>query len=88
VIAKELRRIARQATLEGRGAAALDAIKEMERRLRQAPADLGEPLYRLPALRMQIRSGIIRPLVIDFAICEDRLVVYLKGVKLLPQDAA
>jgi hypothetical protein len=44
---------------------------------------LGEPLYRLPVLRMQVRSVAIRPLSVAFAVCEDRPLVYINAVKLL-----
>ena len=48
------------------------------------PYDFGEPLYRLPALRMQIRHGAILPLFIDYGVCEDRPLVFIRGVTLLP----
>jgi len=83
VIAKRLQQIQRKASLQGRGEAVLVAFRQMIRRLIQDPMNLGEPLYRLPVLRMQIRSCVIRPLVLDFAVCEDRPLVFIKGVELL-----
>jgi hypothetical protein len=41
----------------------------------------GEPAYRLPGLHMQVRTVIVRPLVVDYAICEDLPLVFIKGVK-------
>jgi hypothetical protein len=82
-IAQRLRQVQHQANLEGRGLEALSAFREMVRRLRRDPMDVGEPLYRLPALRMQVRQVAIRPLFIDFAVCEDRPLVILRGVTLL-----
>jgi hypothetical protein len=32
---------------------------------------------------MQVRTIVIRPLVVDFAVCEDHPLVFIKGVKLL-----
>jgi hypothetical protein len=32
---------------------------------------------------MQVRTVIIRPVVVDFGVCEDRPLVFIKGVKLL-----
>jgi hypothetical protein len=64
----------------------LDAIRQILKRLQQDPMDFGEPLYRLPALRMQICHGAVGPLFIDFAICEDQPLVFIKGVTLLGQQ--
>jgi hypothetical protein len=49
------------------------------------PGHVGEPIYRLPSLRMQIRTVVARPLVADFAVREDRPLMFIKGVKLLSQ---
>jgi len=37
----------------------------------------GEPLFRLPALRMRVRQVAIRPLYINYAVCEDHPLVFL-----------
>jgi hypothetical protein len=50
------------------------------------PLDVGEPAYRLPTLRMQVRTVIVRPLVVDFGVCEDQPDVFIKGVKLLSDE--
>jgi hypothetical protein len=83
VITQKLRDIQRQATEEGRGEAVLAAIRQIYQRLQQDPMDFGEPLYRLPVLRMQVRHGGIGPLFIDFALCEDTPLVFIKGATLL-----
>ncbi len=62
------------------------AFRHIYLRLQQDPNAFGEPLYRLPALRMQVRTVAVRPLVVDFAICEDRLIVFIKGVMLLAEQ--
>jgi hypothetical protein len=82
-IIKRLKRLQRQATGEDRGEDFLAAVREVFRRLRLEPTTLGEPLYRLPVMRMQIRTVAVRPLVVDFGVCEDRALVFIKGVKLL-----
>jgi hypothetical protein len=83
-IVEDFRRVQRQAAAEGRGEQALSAVKRIYRQLQQHPTDAGEPAYRLPGLRMQVRTIVIRPLVVDYAVCEDRPIVFIKGVKLLP----
>jgi hypothetical protein len=58
-------------------------FREIADRLQLDPLNLGEPLYRLPALGMQIGSGAIRPLAVDFGICENKPLVFIRTVKLL-----
>lgn len=59
------------------------AFRQIVERLQRDPAEAGEPSYRLPAMRMQIRRIAVRPLVVDFALCEDRPLVFIKGAFLL-----
>jgi hypothetical protein len=61
----------------------LSAFRQIVDELVHNPSRFGEALYRLPAMRMQVRCGVIRPLVVDFAVCEDRPVVFIKGGTLL-----
>ena len=83
LIAQAFLRLQRQAAREGRGEELLQATRAVHERLRDNPTEFGEPLYQLPALRMSVRCAIVRPLVIDFAVCEDRPVVFIKAVRLL-----
>ena len=82
-IAEALRRLQRQASREGRGKVFLSALRKAVEGLRRRATELGEPLYRLPALRMQVRLVVIGPLVIDYAVSEDQPLVFFKSVKLL-----
>jgi len=61
----------------------LGALRTAVERLQRDPTDFGEPLYRLPALRMDIRCAVVRPLSIHFAICEDEPLIMIQAVKLL-----
>jgi hypothetical protein len=83
VIALALKDAQRQATLEGRGPEALAAIRTIRQHLATDPVRFGELLYRLPALRMEVRCGIVLPLAVHFAVCEDQPLVFINGVKLL-----
>jgi hypothetical protein len=78
-----IRRIHRQAWLQGRGNAVTRALRHSIRRLELDPFQVGEAAYHLPGLRMQVRTVSVRPLIVDYAICEDRPLVFIKGVKLL-----
>ncbi len=84
VIAETIRQLQRQAARQGRGREFLEAFRTVVTRLGNDPTEFGEPLYRLPALQMRVRCGAIRPLYVDFAVCEDRPLVFIKSVKLLP----
>ena len=61
-IAEALRQLQRQASREGRGAEFLAAVRTVIGQLRQRAPDIGEPLYRLPGLRLQVRCVSVRPL--------------------------
>jgi hypothetical protein len=87
-IAAAIRRVHRRASRQGRGTAVTRAFRRIIRRLERDPFHLGEEVYRLPSLRMQIRTAIVQPLVVDFAICEDRPLVFIKGVKLLSETGS
>ena len=68
---------------QGRGKAVTSALRRIIHRLESNPLRFGEPVYRLPSLQMQIRTAIVRPLAVDFGVCEDRPLVFIKGVKLV-----
>jgi hypothetical protein len=83
-MAKKLRTIHKQAMKRGKGEAVVEAFRRIVQRLESDPLEFGEPLHRLPALRMRIRHGAILPLSIHFAVAEDHALVFLKGISLLP----
>lgn len=85
VILKALRDIQRRAKRQGRGEKVLAALRQIHQRLEEDPNTVGEPLYRLPGLRMQVRTCVVLPLLVDFAVCEDRPLVFLKYVKLITE---
>jgi len=50
------------------------------------PGNLGEAIYRLAALRLQVRTVVIGPLVVNFGVHEVRPLVFIKGVRLLSKS--
>jgi hypothetical protein len=78
-----IRRLHRRASRRGHGHTVTKAFRQILRRLETDPWRAGEPAYQLPAMRLQVRTILIRPLVVDFAVCEDRPFVFIKGVKML-----
>lgn len=59
------------------------AFRQIVERIQRDPTEAGEPSYRLPAMKMQIRRIAVRPLVVDFAVCDGRPLVFIKGAFLL-----
>ena len=82
-IAATIRQLQRQASREGRGLEFLRALRRVAHRLHRDPNRFGEPLYRLPGMHMQVRCAAIIPLSVNFAVYEDRPLVYIQVVKLL-----
>ena len=68
IVAATIRRVQRQAKSEGRGEQAIRAMERIGWRLTMDPQHFGEPLYRLPALQMQVRHAVVRPLAVDFGV--------------------
>ncbi len=84
-IAKSLKQLQKRAKAQGRGEQVLSAIRSIWRRLSNDPLEFGEPLYRLPALQLQVRHGAIGPLLVYFAVHEDKPLAFIKGVMLLSE---
>jgi hypothetical protein len=82
-VAQALRAVQRRASEIGQGEAALAAFRQIIDRLHADASEAGEPLYRLPVLRMQIRCIVIRPVIVDYALVEDRPIVFIKGARLI-----
>jgi hypothetical protein len=82
VVAQTIRDAHLQAIEEGRGEAMVAAFRDAENLRKHAPR-FGESLYRLPALRMEVRHAVLRPIAVQFGVCEDRPLVFIKNVTLL-----
>lgn len=67
---KQIKTLFLQSCAEGRGEAFLAAIKHIYHRLQKDPKEFGEPLYRLKSLRIQVRTTIVLPLSVDFAVSQ------------------
>ena len=82
-IAESLGHLQRRASRSEGGKGIAAAFRQIVLRLGRNPNTFGEPLHRLPGLRVQVRTCVVRPLVVDFAVSEERPLVFLKGVALL-----
>ena len=84
VVAEAIKQLQRKATAIGLGQQVLANIKALHQRLRHGAADFGEPLFRLPPMELQVRMGVISPLVVIFAVHEVKPLVFLKEIKAMP----
>jgi hypothetical protein len=82
-VRQQLRDLQVRAAEAGLGPAVLAAMKAMHRWLRHDPLALGEPLYHLYQLNMQVRVAVIPPLRIHYAVHQVEPIVFIKGVDLL-----
>lgn len=85
-IAGTIRQLHEQAVREQRGKLFVTALSECTTRLEEDPRSFGEPMYRLPLLQLQVRHGAVRPLFIDFAVHDERPLVFIRKVQLLAAD--
>src|SRR5690242_13289328 len=86
LIKESFRKLYKQARQESRADAFMQAARQIGQQLMQNPVEFGEPLYRLPALRLEVRHGAVGPLLIYFAVHEDKPLVFIKSVTLLPEQ--
>ena len=84
VIFKTFQQIQKQAKGQSRGEQVLSAMRQIWQQLSYDPNDFGEPLYRLPALWLNVRHAAVGPLLIYFAVHDHMPLVFIKEVTLLP----
>jgi hypothetical protein len=72
-----------EASEAGTGEAFLSALRLIGERLRKDPLTFGEPLYRLPALKLLVCQGVVPPLLVDYAVHEELPVVFIREVRSL-----
>jgi hypothetical protein len=86
-VADSLLRIQRRASQEGRGEECLAAFRHIVKRMHSDPTTLGEPLYRLPGLRLLVRTVAVRPIAVVFGVSEDHPLVFIRSAKLLTRQS-
>lgn len=72
-----------EAVKENRQDQFLAALTEINRRLTEDPKNLGDPLYRLRLLKLQIYSSAIRPVFVEYGVSEEHPIVVLRRIKLM-----
>src|SRR5262245_38401094 len=80
---RELLKLHSQAAQRGEGKRFVAAARQILTRLRTDPANLGEPLFRLPALKLAVYHVVVAPLVVEYGVHDERPLVFIRGYKLL-----
>jgi hypothetical protein len=81
--AAELKQQHLDAAQQGWGQQFVSTVRQIVERLRNDPLEFGEPLYRLPSLKLQVRQAVMARLVVTYAIHEERPLVFIRGFKVL-----
>ena len=58
------------------------AVKKIDGYLQTPPATFGEPVYELPDAHLQVRKGVVSPLVITYGVDEANHLVHV-GVPII-----
>lgn len=82
---KRIKLLHQAANDQDRGELFITSLKEIHYRLQVDPYEFGEPLYFLPILRLQIRTGSVLPIVVTYSVSSDHPIVVIKSVELLEQ---
>jgi hypothetical protein len=73
----------REAAEAGKGKEFLASLRHIIDRLRRDPLEFGDPLYRLPALKLLVCQAIVRPIAVDFAVHEEQPLVFIRRFRFL-----
>ena len=82
-VEQRLLRLRAIAKRRGQARAFLTALRKIVRRLATKPRSAGEPLYHLPYLQAEVRTIIVAPVMMSFAVSDTMPIVYLKSIRLL-----
>lgn len=80
-----LEHIKQQELQKGEGKRFLNALRSLYDRLRRDPHAFGEALYRLAGLRLTVYSGLSGPLAVQYAIHDEKPLVFIKSVQWLAE---
>jgi hypothetical protein len=84
---EQLRQLLAQARARGRFAEVAQVFRDLNTRLEWVPLDFGEPTHDLLYLGVREHVGTLPPLVVTYAVDEDRRIVYVSvPFKLLPRS--
>jgi hypothetical protein len=67
----------------GLGTRFIDALKIVDAELRRDPRRFGDPIFRLPALKLTIYIRALFPLVVDYGVHDNFPLVIVRGFRLM-----
>jgi hypothetical protein len=76
-----------RAIVAGVGHAVVEAMRQIRERLRIDPREFGEPMYRLPSMRMLVRCAAVGPLYVEYGVHDIERVVVIRRVRWLADPA-
>lgn len=83
----QIREISRRAIYTETGDAVAAAFRELLTRLRASARELGEPMYHLRKMRMEVRNAAVPPLYIEYGVHEEHPLVVIRQVARLSEFA-
>ncbi len=75
-----IKQLHQRAARRGEGQQFLAALRTIHHRLQAEPQVFGEPLFHLPALKLLIYQVIVAPLVVHYALHQERPLVIVRSV--------
>ena len=79
----KLKDLHRRAKDQGLGTRVLSAVKRIVAFLRREPLRFGEPRFTLHNLNLEERVGAVEPLVVLYAVHQERRIVFVRDFLLL-----
>jgi hypothetical protein len=83
LIAQELKKLSKHAKAAGVGKEFVEALELAVFRMRHDPWGFGEMVGRLHHAKAVIHVRLVKPLLIEFAILEEKPIVFIKRVQLM-----
>lgn len=83
LIAAEIKKLIKEAKAAGIGPAFVKALQQAMFRMEHDPWEFGEQIGRLHHGKAVIHVAMIKPLLIEFVIQEERPIVFIRRVQLL-----
>src|SRR5260370_25393359 len=80
-VLKTLKAIQIRAKKAGKGKQFLEALRAINDRLRNNPKGFGEPLYRLPSLKLVVYAAVLYPLAVHYGVHQEKPLVFLPWVR-------
>ncbi len=68
---------------QGLGTDFIDALKQIDLALRRDPRGFGDPLFRLPALKLTIYIRAVFPLAVNYGVHDKLPLVIVRGFRLM-----